>query len=289
MKKVSLIILDWFGINEATPEENSIAQAENRTNFSKLFAFPWYTRLKASWRDVWIVDGFMWGSEVWHLTIWAGKIVKQNILEINDLLQSGEFKNLPEFQEMISYLEKSWKSLHIAGLLGYPGVHAYQPHLYWLLKIIPSEINVYLHLFTDWRDSPRTESVNYLQELIDFISDKKNVKISSISGRYFAMDRDNNWERIQKSYDAILGKIEKSNKDPVAYLKQSYSDKVFDEFIEPIYFVSGKAFESGDVFLHYNYRSDRATQLTKIIEKDFWSENIYTMTNITMSLLENIL
>jgi 2,3-bisphosphoglycerate-independent phosphoglycerate mutase len=105
--------------------------------------------------------------------------------------------------------------------------------------------------------------------LIDFISDKKNVKISSISGRYFAMDRDNNWERIQKSYDAILGKIEKSDKDPVAYLKQSYSDKVFDEFIEPIYFVSGKAFESGDVFLHYNYRSDRATQLTKIIEKDF--------------------
>lgn len=278
MKKVSLIILDWFGINEATPEENSITQAENRPNFSKLFAFPWYTRLKASWRDVWIVDGFMWGSEVWHLTIWAGKIVKQNILEINDLLDNGEFEKLPEFTEMIDYLRKSWKSLHIAGLLGTPWVHSYQPHLYWLLKIIPSEINVYLHLFTDWRDSPRTESVNYLQELIDFISDKKNVKISSISGRYFAMDRDNNWERIQKSYDAILGKIEKSDKDPVAYLKQSYSDKVFDEFIEPIYFVSGKAFESGDVFLHYNYRSDRATQLTKIIEKDFWSENIYTMT-----------
>ena len=88
MKKVSLIILDWFGINESTPEENSITQAENRPNFSKLFAFPWYTRLKASWRNVWIVDGFMWGSEVWHLTIWAGKIVKQNILEINDLLDS---------------------------------------------------------------------------------------------------------------------------------------------------------------------------------------------------------
>lgn len=277
MKKVSLLILDGFGINEKTPEENSITQAKNRPNFTKLFE-NLNTRLKASGRDVGIVDGFMGGSEVGHLTIGSGKIVKQNILEINDLLQSGEFKNLPEFIEMINYLEKSGKNLHIAGLLGYPGVHSYQEHLFWLLKIIPKNINVYLHLFSDGRDSSRIESVNYLQEVVDFVKDFENVKIATLSGRYFAMDRDNNWDRIQKSFDVIVWNTEIKNEDPVEYVKKSYTQMTFDEFIEPIAFEWGKFFEAGDVFLHYNYRSDRATQLTKKIIENFGSENVYTMT-----------
>jgi len=277
MTKVSLLVLDGFGINEVTPEENSITQAKKRPNFTKLFE-KLQTKLRASGRDVWIVDWFMWGSEVWHLTIWAWKIVKQNILEINDLLQSGEFKNLPEFQEMISYLEKTWKSLHIAWLLGYPGVHAYQEHLFWLLKIIPKNINIYLHLFSDGRDSPRTDSVNYLSEVLDFIKDYENVKISTISGRYFAMDRDNNWDRIQKSFDAITWKIATISENPIDYIKKSYEKIVFDEFIEPALFEWAKAFESGDAFLFYNYRSDRGTQMTKIMIENFWAENVYTMT-----------
>lgn len=277
MQKVSLIILDGFGINEVTPEENSIAQAKNKPTFDKLFA-NLHTRLQASGRAVGIVDGFMGGSEVGHLTIGAGKIAKQNILEINDLLDSGEFANLPEFVEMTNYLTLNNKNLHIAGLLGYPGVHSYQEHLFGLLKILPKNIKIFLHLFTDGRDSGRMESAGFLGEVVEFIKDYENVKIASISGRYFAMDRDNNWDRIEKSYLAITGQIATTSENPVDYVNNSYKKITFDEFIEPVAFEGASFMQKGDVFLHYNYRSDRATQMTKKIIENFGPENVYTMT-----------
>lgn len=275
--KLALLILDWFGINDISLAENAIAQAKNKPTFDKLFDHPDYTRLEASGRAVGIIDWFMWWSEVGHLTIGAGRIIKQSILDINDLIDLGEFEKLEEFKEMIDYLQKNKKTLHITGMLGFEWVHSYQPHLHGLIKIIPENINISLHLISDGRDSPIMDSHKYLSQISELIKKYPNVKISSLSGRYFAMDRDNNWERIEKTYDAILGK-NTTNLSPLELLKTNYNKKNTDEFIEPSSFRWGDFLVEWDVFLHYNYRSDRATQLTQMVEKKIGGKYIYTMT-----------
>ncbi len=274
-KKVCLLILDWFGINEKNLEENSIAKANNKPLFEKLFALPDYTRLEASWRAVWIVDWFMWGSEVWHLTIWAWKIPKQSILEINDFFEKDEFKNLDLAKKMFTYLEQTRKTLHLAWMLGFEWIHSYQPHLYWLIKSIPKNINISLDLFSDWRDSPQKDSYNYLKEVLEFIKDYPNVQITSLSWRYFAMDRDNNLERTEKTYNAILWK-NITNLTPLELLEENYKKWIFDEFIEPVNF--WWKFEKWDIFLHFNFRSDRWAQLTRFFEQKFSWDFVYTMT-----------
>lgn len=277
MNKLALIILDWFWINEQTLEENAIFQAKNKPHFDKLFWFQKFTRLQASWKSVWIIDWFMWWSEVWHLTIWSWKIIKQNILKINEKLYNSDFQEIYEYKEMIDYLEKTKNNLHITWMLGFEWVHSYQPHLYWLLKIIPKDIKVFLHIITDWRDSPIRASYEYLKQLLDFIKNFENVKVSSISWRYFSMDRDNNWERIEKTYKAIIWENQ-TKLSPLEILEKNYKNWKYDEFIEPTSFSGSENLKKDDVFLHYNFRSDRWTQLVKYIENQFWWDHIFTMT-----------
>jgi 2,3-bisphosphoglycerate-independent phosphoglycerate mutase len=157
-KRILLLILDGFGINESTPEENSITEAHPDKIFHRLFAFPSYTRLEASGRAVGLLDGFMGNSEVGHMTIGSGQIVKQTLLEINDHFSNNTFTSLPAWKSLEERF-KQGKTLHIGIMLGFAGVHAYQEHLVEFLKLIPREQSVTLHLWTDGRDSGIQESL----------------------------------------------------------------------------------------------------------------------------------
>ncbi len=278
MKKVCLLILDWFGINETTPEENSIIQSQPTPTIDWLFNHPDYTRLEASGRDVGIPDWFMGGSEVGHLTIWAGRIIPQSILEISDLFEKNNFKNIAEYKNMISQLEQNQNTLHIAWMLWFEGVHAYQQHLHDLLDILPNTINISLHIFTDGRDTPIMDSHWFLEQLLENIKDKKHIILSSIWWRYFAWDRDGNWERTQKTFNAMTGVGEKNNQNPLDILKESYKEMIFDEFVEPQSLIWWSFLKKWDCFLNFHFRSDRATQITKKALEFLWEKNIYTMT-----------
>ena len=265
-KRVLLLILDGFGINEATPEENSITEAHPDKVLDRLFTFPNYTRLEASGRAVWLLDGFMGNSEVGHMTIGSGQIVKQTLLEINDHFREKTFPSLPAWKE----LEKQFwegKTLHIGIMLWFAWVHAYQDHLRDILKLIPREQKVVLHLWTDGRDSGIQESLTYLETIETFIASYPNVTIASLAGRYYAMDRDTNWERTEKTYRAISWE-ERTPLTPSEYLSASYTAWMNDEFVLPASFWNYEGLEDGDTFVVMNFRPDRARQITEMLTGD---------------------
>ncbi len=269
MQKVTLLILDWFGINTKTLDENSITKANSPT-FNYLFQ-NLTTRLDASGRAVWIPDWQMWNSEVGHMAIWAWRIIKQSLVKIDDSFDSGEFQNLENFKAWIQNVIKNNSSIHLFTLF-WPGwVHAHSNHLEKILKIIPKYINIYLHLFADWRDLEPKSFLWLFQVFKTYIlSNYENVFISSISWRYYAMDRDNNWDRIKKAYDEIVywkNTLDLSVED---YIKQSYENGVYDEFIVPASFTIWKRLNDWDSVFFLNFRSDRAKQLTKV----FIDENL---------------
>ncbi len=269
MQKVTLLILDWFGINEKTLEENSIVKASSPT-FNRLFS-ELITRLDASGRAVWIPDWQMWNSEVGHMTIWAWRIIKQSLVKIDDSFDSGEFEKLENFKNWIKNVIDNNSLLHLFTLF-WPGwVHSHSTHLEKILKIIPKNISVYLHLFADWRD---LEPKSFLDLFIDFeknvLSNYDNIKVSSIAWRYYAMDRDNNWDRVKKAYDEIVFANNKTNLSVIEYVKKSYENWLTDEFIIPAGFSDWKQVSDSDSVFFLNFRSDRAKELSKVfVEANF--------------------
>lgn len=269
MQKVSLIILDWFGINKKNLEENSITKANSET-FNKLFS-ELTTSLDASGLAVWVPDWQMWNSEVGHMTIWAWRIIKQSLVKIDDSFDSNEFAKIESFKNWIENVIINKSNLHIFILFWHWGVHSHSSHLEKILKIIPININIYLHLFTDWRD---LDPKSFLDLYTDFeknvLKNFNNIKISSISWRYYAMDRDNNWDRIKQTYDEIVFWKNKTNLSIIDYVKQSYDNGLTDEFIIPASFNEWKQVLEGDSVFFLNFRSDRAKELTKVfVENEF--------------------
>lgn len=263
MKKLALIILDGFGINSKTPKENAIAQAKAPT-LNKLWKAD-YAALLASGKAVGVPEGQMGNSEIGHMTIGTGRIIKQSMVEIDDMLDNGSFKKLPEFQAGIDHCKKRHSNLHLIQIFGPGWVHGYDSHLKKILPLIPKDINVNLHLFTDGRDLAPQSAHSLMVEFEKFLENFENVKISSLSGRYFGMDRDNNWDRVQKAYDEIFfGQIQTSD-SPSEYIAKSYEKLVNDEFILPVCFTDGDQIEDDDAIFHLNFRSDRARQLTQAI------------------------
>ncbi len=263
MKKLALIILDGFGINFKTPEHNGIIQAHSPV-FTKLFSQP-YASLDACGRAVGLPDGQMGNSEVGHMTIGAGRVIKQHLVEIDDMLDDWSFAKLPEFQVGIQHCKTNNSTLHILQLFGPGGVHAMDSHLKKMLKIIPSDITVALHLFGDGRDLEPKSAVDLMEKFQIFLGQYPNVHISSFAWRYYGMDRDNNRERIQKSYDEIMFSQMQTSDTPSEYLRKQYEQGITDEFIMPVSFVWGEQIESGDTVFHLNFRSDRARQMTQAI------------------------
>ena len=262
-KKVALIVLDWFGLTEKDPDRNAIVQA-NTPTFDYLFSKS-YGRLNASWRAVGLPDGQMWNSEVWHTTLWTWRIIKQSLVEISDLFDEWKFSDLEPFKKGIDHIRENWSSLHLLWLFGPGWVHSIDTHMLNMIKIIPSDINVYIHFFLDGRDVPPQSAAWFMQDFEEFLKDYPNVKISTLWWRYWGMDRDNNWDRVQKAYDEIVFQQTQTSDAPTEYIKKRYEAWETDEFLAPVSFLWAKSIEDGDTVFYLNFRADRARQMTQAL------------------------
>ena len=262
-KKVALIILDGFGLIDSNPDRNAVIQAKTPT-FDYLFSRT-YAKINASWRAVGLPDGQMWNSEVWHTTMWTGRIIKQSLVEISDLFAEWKFADLEPFKKWIEHVRENWSKLHLLQLFGPGGVHSIDTHMINMIKIIPSDVKTYIHFFLDGRDVPPQSAAGFMKDFEEFLKDYPNVKISTLWGRYWGMDRDNNRDREQKAYDEIVFQQTQTSDTPSEYIQKRYEAWETDEFLTPVSFLWAEWIEDGDTVFHVNFRSDRARQMTQAL------------------------
>lgn len=268
-KPLALIILDGFGCREETGG-NAIYTAKT-PHIDRLLATCPHTEIGASGMDVGLPEGQMGNSEVGHTNIGAGRIVYQELTRITKSIADGDFFCNPA---LVTAMEnaKAGHALHLFGLLSDGGVHSHITHLFGVLEMAKRYglEKVYLHCFMDGRDVPPTSGVEYIRTLQEKLAELGIGKIATVSGRYYAMDRDNRWERVIKAYDAIVNGRGEHCADPVALMEQSYAAGVTDEFIVPTVATAGATVNAGDSVIFYNFRPDRARELTRsLTDPDF--------------------
>ena len=267
-KPVVLMVLDGYGLSD-NKEANAIAIA-NTPVMDKLEAECPFVKGYASGLAVGLPDGQMGNSEVGHMNIGSGRIIYQDLTLITKYIEDGVFFKNEELLRAIENCKKNDSDLHIWGLLSDGGVHSHNTHLYAILELCKREglEKVFIHPFFDGRDTPPASGKDYLQELVDKTKEIGVGKVASMSGRYYAMDRDNNWDRIQKAYDSlVLGKGVMAT-DPVAAMQASYDDGITDEFVLPTVMTdeAGKPLsvvKPNDSVIFFNFRPDRAREITK--------------------------
>jgi 2,3-bisphosphoglycerate-independent phosphoglycerate mutase len=265
-----LIVMDGYGINPR-PDANAIAMAR-KPNLDRI-ARDWpHTQLATSGPAVGLPEGQMGNSEVGHLNIGAGKRVLQEFTRVSAAIHDGTFFDNPALLKAVAHVKRNHTKLHFCGLIGPGGVHAHQSHLYACLQLAAKhEVErVFVHAFTDGRDTSPVGAQDYMQELLTRateIGGAHPARVATVSGRYYAMDRDNRWDRIARVYWAMTRGEGRRAEDPVKAIVDSYADKVTDEFIEPIVLVDGDkpvaVVETGDAVVYFNFRSDRGRELTK--------------------------
>ena len=273
-KVTMLMILDGFGDNKNT-DGNAIKLAKT-PNIDKLMKKYPNTDIFTSGLHVGLPEGQMGNSEVGHTNIGAGRIVYQELTRITKAIEEGDFFSNPEFIAAIENCKKHNSKLHILGLVSDGGVHSHNRHLYGLLEMAKRRDfeDVYVHCFLDGRDTPPASAETYVAELQEKMKEKGVGKIASLSGRFYAMDRDKRWQRVQKAYDAMVnGKGEKAT-SAIQAVEASYQKEVFDEFIEPtvIYNQDAPVATIGkhDSVICFNFRPDRAREITRtLVDKDF--------------------
>mgnify|MGYP002386582070 CR=1 FL=1 len=295
LKPIVLIILDGWGIGKNS-KSNVLSRAKLPT-IKKLNEFYPHTSLQASGISVGLPWGECGNSEVGHTTIGTGKIIYQSLPRISMSIQNGEFFKNEEFLKAMATTAKKNSALHLMGLVGNGAVHSHINHLYALLEMAKSQKveNVFIHLFTDGRDCAPTSAVQSIRDLQQKLNEYKIGKIATIGGRYFGMDRNNNWDRIQKAYDAMTKGEGEQITDPIAYLQASYKKEVFDEYIEPAIITEGGkpigTIADNDSVIFFNYREDRARQITKAFVLPGFSKFKKTMlkniTFVTMTQYED--
>jgi len=280
-----LMILDGYGINES--EEANAVKMANTPNLNKLFSENPSTIIHASGKFVGLPDGQMGNSEVGHTNIGAGRIVYQDLAKITKDVEDGNFFSIPEFVKAIENAQKNNSKLHIMGLLSDGGVHSHNRHLYALLELAKRKDfdNVYVHCFMDGRDTPPASGENYIVELEEKMKEKGIGKIATISGRFYSMDRDKRWDRVKKSYDAmVFGNGEKAS-SAVSAIEESYQKESFDEFVVPTVITGPTGnpiatIDDGDSVIFFNFRPDRAREITRSIVdtnfKEFKTKKIKT-------------
>lgn len=264
-----LIVLDGWGHRE-DKKDNAIALA-HKPNFDRLWKeFP-HNLLDASGLAVGLPEGQMGNSEIGHTTIGAGKIIDTDLVRIQKSIDAKDFDNNPSFKDLFDFVKKNNSVLHVMGLLSNGGVHSHENHLFEFLRAAKraNVPKVAIHIFTDGRDTPPTDSIPSIERLNKVLDEVDNAYIASISGRYFAMDRDNNWDRVKKTEEAIFEcKGNVCDGDIIEYIKNIHSTGKSDEHIEPfVCFKDGKKYplKEKDAVLFFNFRSDRARMLTKIL------------------------
>jgi len=273
-KKVTmLMILDGFGINENT-EANAIALA-NTPNLDRIFKQNPSTTIKTSGLDVGLPDGQMGNSEVGHTNIGAGRIVYQELTRITKSIEDGDFFSIPELMGAIENCKKHHSKLHIMGLLSDGGVHSHVRHLYALLELAKRSDfeDVYVHCFMDGRDTPPASGESYITELESKMAEKGVGQIASITGRFYAMDRDKRWERVQKAYDALVNGIGEKSASATKAIEDSYQKEIFDEFVVPTLICNTEnepiaTISANDSVIFFNFRPDRAREITRSLVDD---------------------
>ena len=270
----AIIIMDGYGIAPAG-NGNAVTINGSKNVNALMKEYPSAT-LGASGMSVGLPDGQMGNSEVGHLNMGAGRIVYQDLTKISKAIQDGDFFENPALIKAMDSAKKRGKKLHLYGLLGPGGVHSHSTHLYALLKMAKERglNNAYVHCFMDGRDTAPTSGVEFMKELQAEIDKLGFGKIASVSGRYYAMDRDNNWDRLEKAYDMLtLGNGNRAC-NVVDALEESYAAGVTDEFVLPTkIYEDGKPLgllEKGDSVICFNFRPDRAREITRAVsQKDF--------------------
>ena len=255
-----LCILDGFGCSD-TSSNNAVTLAHTPT-LDDLFAHYPHTTLQASQQYVGLPEGQMGNSEVGHMQIGAGRVVLQDLPRISLALQDGSAFQSSILENFIYKMKASKGTCHLMGLLSDGGVHSHQDHLMTLIHFLSKhEIPVGLHLFLDGRDTPPTSGLTYLKNLIHTLKSFPNVSIKTLGGRYFAMDRDHRWERIETAYDAIARGKTLTPLTPIEYIEQQYTAGMTDEFIKPASFTGHNGIHDGDGLFMSNYRADRVRQI----------------------------
>ena len=273
-KVTMLMILDGFGDNK-NKDGNAIKLAK-KPNIDKLMKKYPNTDIFTSGLHVGLPEGQMGNSEVGHTNIGAGRIVYQELTRITKSIEDGDFFSNPEFIAAIENCKKHNSKLHILGLVSDGGVHSHNRHLYGLLEMAKRRDfeNVYVHCFLDGRDTPPASAETYVAELQEKMKEKGVGKIASLSGRFYAMDRDKRWQRVQKCYDALVnGEGEKAG-DPIKAIEDSYQKEVFDEFVVPTVMCNGNEpvakIEENDSVIFFNFRPDRAREITRaLVDPEF--------------------
>ncbi|MCX6795221.1 MAG: 2,3-bisphosphoglycerate-independent phosphoglycerate mutase [Candidatus Falkowbacteria bacterium] len=283
---VILIIRDGWGYNSGQ-ENNPIAQAHTPNEDSYLSKFP-NGLLATSGEAVGLSEGYQGNSEVGHLTMGAGRIIFQPLTRIDKAIATGDFFKNPAFLGVIKNCQTNKTKLHLIGLLQDQGVHSHINHLFALLDLCKQQNfhDVLIHVITDGRDAPVTESIQHLEKLQSKLAVLGFGKVVTISSRYYTMDRDNRWERTEKAYDTIvLGQGPEFN-DPITEVKACHQNKEFDEFIQPRRVTDYNGFAANDGVIFFNFRTDRPRQLTKaIIDQDFvgFNRQIIPIEYVTMT------
>lgn len=286
-KPLILMILDGFGI---APESGNAIKAAKKPNIDKLFAENPLTQIGASGMDVGLPDGQMGNSEVGHTNIGAGRIVFQELTRITKTINEDKLK---DNEAIVSAMDKALENgtaLHLMGLLSDGGVHSHNTHLYGILELAKKKglEKVYIHAFLDGRDVPPSSAADFVQACVDKTEEIGVGKIATVMGRYYAMDRDNRWERVEKAYAAMVYGEGVEAECPVCAVKNSYKENVTDEFVVPSVIKGGATIQPNDSVIFFNFRPDRAREITRTLvdpnfdgferKKGFFPVNFVCMT-----------
>ena len=272
MNKVLLCIMDGIGIRKED-HGNAVRKANTKNLDWLLEKYP-HSLLEASGEKVGLPKGQMGNSEVGHMNIGAGRIVYQPLELISNNIKSKKIYDNENLNQVINHVKKNNSRLHLLGLLSDGGIHSHIDHLFGILDMC-KELgvkDVYIHAFTDGRDTLPDSGVKFIKELQKKLDKLGFGKIASISGRYYSMDRDNNWDRIKKSYDVIVNGLGKVEKDPIKYMEESYKNNITDEFIKPILVLKDGIIRNDDGMIVFNYRPDRLRELFKTITNKEFNE-----------------
>ena len=268
-KPLVLMILDGFGI---AGEKGNAIKAANTPNLDKLFASNPITQIGASGMDVGLPDGQMGNSEVGHTNIGAGRIVYQELTRITKSIKDGDFDTNEAFLKAMDNVKAHNSALHLMGLLSNGGVHSHNEHLYALLELAKKQgiEKVYVHALLDGRDVPPSSGKEFVQELMDKMAEIGVGRVATVMGRYYAMDRDNRWERVGKAYAAMVYGEGEHAACPVCAVENSYAAGVTDEFVVPTVIDGAQPVSANDSVIFFNFRPDRAREITRtFVDPDF--------------------
>ena len=277
MKKAILVILDGWG--NGNHGKGDVVYQTSTLNMDKFASEGAVSQLLTSGENVGLPDGQMGNSEVGHLNIGAGRVVYQDLVKINKACDDNSIAENPTFVEAFNYAKENNKAVHFIGLIGPGGVHAMSKHLLKLCDVTGDAglDKVYIHGLMDGRDTDPKSGLGFMTEVVNHI-EGSNVKIASMIGRYYSMDRDKRWERIKKGYDLMVNGVGAASKDVLKSIEDSYAAGVTDEFIEPVVMVGDDdkpvaTIQEGDVVICYNFRTDRLRQVTTVLTQQDMPEH----------------